>query len=459
MSSLVYADQTSVFPRLTGEGYTSIESGEGVWLRATDGREILDACSGGAMTACLGHGVREVADAAAAQGDELSYLYNHHFTNAPQERYADRLLAVAAPEMARVRFVSGGSEANETALRMVRGYHVDRGDAGRWRIISPAQAYHGALMGALALSGRLDLQGPYADYLTSHHHLGLEAWREDDTGEAALAQLDRRIAEAGPDTVAAFFCEPVSGAALPAFSPPAAFWDGLAERRERYGFLVCFDEVVSGMGRTGSWFAGQRLALEPDIVTAGKGIGAGSFPLAAALCTERVYDAFANGSRLFDHGHTWDGAPLSCAVGLAVLEQIEGRGLVDRVAARGPALLEQLREAVGGLDVVGEVRGRGFLLGVDLVDPREPGRFLDDELDAAGLVDRIALEDHGLLVSTGHSGPGAAGDQVTVAPAFTASDAELEEMVRRLAATLADVEHEVVEGRPLRPPEIVERRG
>src|SRR5207245_5663422 len=186
------------------------------------------------------------------------------------------------------------------------------------------------------------------------------------------------------------------------YSPPDSFWHGLAERRERHGFLVCFDEIVTGMGRTGSWIAYQRLPIEPDIVSAGKGLGAGYFPLAAVLCRQHVYDALAEGSREFEHGHTWDGAPLSCAVGLAVLDQLVDRGLLDRVSERGPSLREELESAVGELRLVGEVRGRGFLLGVELVDPRDGASPLPSGIDVAELVDDVALA-HGVLVTSSHT--------------------------------------------------------
>jgi adenosylmethionine-8-amino-7-oxononanoate aminotransferase len=248
---------------------------------------------------------------------------------------------------------------------------------------------------------------------------------------------------AGPDTIAAFVSEPVGALALPGHKAPEAFWQGLAERRERHGFLICFDEVVTGMGRTGTWFASDQLPLEPDLITGGKGLGAGYAPLAATLCAERIYDALAAGSRNFEHGHTWDGAPLPCGVGLAVLDALIEDGLLGRVSERGPSLHEELTHALAGSEIVREVRGSGFLLGVEFVDPRDGESFIPDELDAASLVDERAFE-HGLLVTSSHSTADRyCGDQTLLAPAFIATDDELEEMVERFAETVSEVERTI----------------
>lgn len=441
--STVRGDTSSVFHRFLDLSYPNVVRGDGVWLETADGARILDACSGGAMVSCLGAGAPEPIAAAAEQFDRISYMYNHHFTNEPQERLADRLIEVVAPEMARVKLVSGGSEANEAALRLARSYHVERGEPDRWRVISPAQAYHGSTMATLALTGRRAFQEPNSPYLSSHLHFAPPNRRSDPTGERALEAFDRLLDGAGLDTVAAFFCEPIGAAALPAYVAPDRFWLGLAERRERHGFLICFDEIVTGMGRVGTWLAAHQLPIEPDIVTIGKGLGAGYAPLAAALCRQHVYDALAAGSREFDLGHTWDGAPLPAAVGLAVVDTLVERKLVARVHDRGPALRDELEAALAGSEIVREVRGRGFLLGVDLVDPRDRDSFLPDELDVASMVDDVALE-HGLLVTSTHATrDGFAGDQTLLAPAFVATDEELGEMVERFAATIADVEQDV----------------
>ena len=440
-ADVVRAEETHVFPRFLDLAYPIIERGHGVWLETAGGHEILDACSGGAMVACLGYGVREIVDAAAKQAEQVAYFYNHHFTTEPQEELADRIIEFVAPEMARVKFATGGSEANESALRLARAYHVDHGQPSRWKVITQAQSYHGSTLGTLALSGRRhSLQEPYLEYFPPYLHIA-----PPRDADQALKELDRAIAEAGADTISTYFCEPISAAAYPAYSAPARFWAGLAERREKHGFLVCFDEIVTGVGRTGSWLAAHQLPIEPDIVTIGKGIGAGYWPLAAVLCREHVYVALAEGSAEFDLGHTWDGAPLPTAVGVAVLDYIVRHRLVDRVHQLGPGLLAQLEGALAGIDVVGEVRGRGFLLGVSLVDPRDHKSLLPHELDAATLVDDIAFE-HGLLASSTHSTPdGWVGDEVVLAPAFTSPEKELHEMVERFRDTMQAVDSAVKE--------------
>ncbi|MCY4621081.1 MAG: aminotransferase class III-fold pyridoxal phosphate-dependent enzyme [bacterium] len=438
------AASTSVFPKFLDRAYPSIDRGEGVWLYTTGGRRILDAVSGGAMTAGLGHGVGEIPDAAQAAMGDIAYYYAHHFTNRPQEQLAARLVEIA-PEMAKVRFLSGGSEANETALRLARQYHVDRGDDRRWRVVSPAQAYHGGTMATVALTGRPTFQAPFGPYLVEHLHIPPSTARFDPTGRAALDALDDAIEQAGPESVSAFICEPVSGASLPGYSPPDRFWEGLAERRDQYGFLVCFDEVVTGMGRTGGWFAYQGMPITPDIVTIGKMLGGGYMPLAATMCRQPVYDVLASGSKEFDLGHTWDGAPLSCAVGLAVLDYMERHDVAGLAAERGPALVDRLRAALDGYAIVGEVRGRGFLLGVEYVDPRDGASIPPDWLGIAERIDACALENDLLVMSTHPNADGYAGDQTVFAPALTSTDEELAEMIERFARVVAEVDRTVTD--------------
>ncbi len=438
--AVVRAHETSVFPRELDKAYPLIERAEGVWLYDAAGNAILDAVGGGAMVTSLGYGVRELVEAAREQAGRIPFVYNLRATTPPQERLAAELVSIAPEGFGRVHFVTGGSEANELALRLARSYHVERGETSRWRFVTQAQAYHGPTWATLALTGRPGLQRPYEPYLSPQLHIPPSTWRFDPTGEAALEALDRAIEEAGPETIAAFFSEPVSAAALPAYSPPERFWRGLDERRREHGFLVCLDEVVTGMGRTGTWFAADQLPLVPDVITTAKGLGAGYAPIGAVLCRDELYEAVAAGSRSFEHGHTWDGAPLSCAVALAVVAYLKSHRLVERVRERGPRLREELQAALRGSRIVREVRGRGFLLGIDYADPSDGTSFLDPALRVASRVDEEALRRGLLVYSTQPTADGYAGDQTLLAPAFVSSDEELALIVKRVADTVEAVE-------------------
>ncbi|HEY2597068.1 MAG TPA: aminotransferase class III-fold pyridoxal phosphate-dependent enzyme [Candidatus Dormibacteraeota bacterium] len=443
LDTSVASTRTRVFPLELDRHYPVVVRGEGVWVEDSAGRRYLDAMSGGSMAATLGHGRRDIIAAARDQALQLSYVHNERLTNPARERLAAELAEVAPAGMTRVRFTTGGAESNEAALQMARSYHVERGEPQRWHVISPAQAYHGPTMATLSLTGRPGLQRPFGPYLTTHHHIPPSTWRFDPTGEAALDALDRVLEEVGPENVSAYFCEPITAAALPAYSPPDLFWRGLAERREKHGFLILYDEVVTGMGRTGHWFAADQLPLVPDIIATAKGLGAGYAAIGGVICSDHVYQAFANGSRKLTHGHTWDGAPVTCAVGLRVIEVLREEGLIERMRAKGPQLRDELADALADIPLVHEVRGHGFLLGVEYVDPRDGKSFLPPELGTARRVDLTAM-DKGLIVySTMPTRDRYAGDQTLFAPPFTTTDAELTRMVERFAETIRTVARSV----------------
>jgi len=439
----IESDRTHVLPLELGRAMPVVVRGDGVWIEDADGRRYLDAMSGGSMAATLGHGRHDIIEAAKAQAETLAFVHNERLTNPAQERLAEELVGVAPEGFTRVRFTVSGADANEMAIQLARSYHVERGEPDRWQVISPAQAYHGPTMQTLALTGRPGMHGPFGPYLPEHLHIPPSTWPFDPSGEAALDALDEALDRAGPDTVSAYFCEVISAAALPAYTPPVRFWEGLAERRERHGFLVCFDEVVTGVGRTGQWFAAAATACPPDLIATAKGLGAGYAAIGAVLVRDRVSDAIANGSGRFTLGHTWDGAPLACAVGLAVLRALRSEGLVDRVRERGARLREELEHALAGIPLVREVRGHGYLLGVSFVDPRDGASFLPPELRVGGRIDAAAFDRGLITLSTQPTRDGYAGDQTLFAPAFTATDEELTEMVSRFAATVRQVADEV----------------
>src|SRR5713101_5434628 len=396
--AVVVSQSTHVLPLEFSRRYPVLVRGEGVWVEDASGKRYLDAMSGGSMAATLGHGRHDIIAAARAQAEKLAYVHNERLTNPPQERLARELVGVAPKGFTRVRFVTGGAEANEMALQIARLYHVDRGQPKRWQVISPAQAYHGPTMATLALTGRPGLQRPFEPYMAAHRHIPPSTWRFDPTGEQALQALDRVLEAAGPGTVSAYFCEPIRAEALP---------------------------------------------FVPDIIATAKGLGAGYAAIGAVLCRQHVYEAIVNGSRKFTLGHTWDGAPLSCAVGLKVIEVLKKEGLIERVRERGIRLRDELARALEDVPLVHEVRGRGFLLGVEYVDPRDGKSFLPPELRTAGRVDDVAFE-HGLITySTMPTRDGFAGDQTLFAPPFTSTDAELAEMVVRFVSAVRQVAKEL----------------
>lgn len=443
MQDVIDVSRTRVLPLEFARGYPVVVRGEGSWVEDASGRRYLDAMSGGSMAATLGHGRSDIVAAARAQAERLAFVHNERLTNPAQEQLAHELVEVAPDGFSRARFVTSGSDANEMAIQLARSYHVERGEPQRWQVISPAQAYHGPTMETLALTGRPGLHGPFGPYLAKHLHIPPATPRFDPTGEQTLAALDQALEEAGPETVSAYFCEGISAAALPAYTPPRRFWEGLAERRDEHGFLVCFDEVVTGVGRTGEWFAGNATACTPDIIATAKGLGAGYAAIGAVLCHERVFDAVAGGSRRFPLGHTWDGAPLPCAVGLAVLDALRKERLVEHVRERGARLREELEAALDGIDMVEEVRGFGYLLGVSFVDPRDGMTWLPRELRVAARIDEAAFARDLITLSTQPTRDGYAADQTLFAPPFTTPDEDLAEMVSRLADAVRSVAKEL----------------
>jgi adenosylmethionine-8-amino-7-oxononanoate aminotransferase len=440
---VIDASHTRVLPLEFAHGYPVVVRGEGAWVEDASGRRYLDAMSGGSMAATLGHGRSDIVAAARAQAERLAFVHNERLTNPPQEQLARELVELAPEGFARARFVTSGSDANEMAIQLARSYHVERGEPQRWQVISPAQAYHGPTMETLALTGRPGLHGPFGPYLAKHLHIPPATPRFDPTGDSTLAALDRAIEEAGPETVSAYFCEGISAAALPAYTPPKRFWEGLAERRDEHGFLVCFDEVVTGVGRTGEWFAGNATACTPDIIATAKGLGAGYAAIGAVLCHRKVFDAVAGGSRRFPLGHTWDGAPLSCAVGLAVLDALRRENLVEHLRKRGALLRDELASALDGIEMVEEVRGFGYLLGVSFVDPRDGTSWLPRELRVAGRIDEAAFARDLITLSTQPTRDGYTADQTLFAPPFTTPEEDLAEMVSRFADAVKSVAKEL----------------
>ena len=410
-----------------------------------DGKQYLDA-AGGAIVVGIGHGVEELADTIAAQTTTLSYVHGSSFTSQSLESYASELAAVVPIDGARVFPVSGGSEAMETALKMARAYHLGKGRPERTVIIARGMSYHGNTRGALDVSGREPLRRPYEPWLGQTRRVpGVNEYRcPNPSHPAACAewhagQLQEAIEEEGPERVVAFVAEPIGGATSGAAVPPEGYWDRITEICRSNDILVIADEVMTGFGRTGEWFASDHFGLRPDILVAAKGASSGYWPLGLAISSGVVHDTIVAGGGLV-HGFTWSHHPVGASVGLAVLDRIRKLRLIDRARVQGERLLGGLRSSLAEHPRVGDVRGIGLLVCVELVsDPETKKPFPRSDHVAETMLRRA--RENGLLLypSTGNV-DGANGDYLLMGPPLTVTDDEVDLIVDRMSATLRGLE-------------------
>jgi adenosylmethionine-8-amino-7-oxononanoate aminotransferase len=420
--------------------------GQGMELIDSNGKRYIDA-SGGAAVSSLGHGHPRVIKAIQDQVAQLAYAHTSFFTTQVSEDLADLLAAAAPGDLNHVYFVSGGSEAVEAALKLARQYFVEIGQPQRRHMIARRQSYHGNTLGALAIGGNAWRREPFLPLLVQAHHVSpCFAYRERLHGEtdSAYAQrladeLEAKILELGPDTVAAFVAETVVGATAGAVPPVADYFKRIRAVCDKYGVLLVLDEVMSGMGRTGYLFACEEDGVVPDLVTIAKGLGGGYQPIGATLCTDRIYDAIVGGSGFFQHGHTYIGHATACAAALAVQQTIVDDGLLDNVRARGEQLRGELRAALGDHPNVGDIRGRGLFVGVELVADRATKATLDPVRKTHAKFKARAKDNGLLLYPMGGTVDGVRGDHVLLAPPFIASPADIGRIVDRFAQTLNDV--------------------
>ncbi|WP_372024777.1 aspartate aminotransferase family protein [Tistrella mobilis] len=436
--------QSRVLHRASAAEPAVAVGGEGCWLIDQDGRRYLDA-SGGAAVSCLGHGDPRVRAAILAQLDRVAFAHTGFFTNEPMERLAD-LLSEAAPEgFGKVCFVSGGSEAIESALKIARQHAVERGDLARTRVIARRQSYHGNTLGALSATGNVGRRRPFLPWVMGDvvHVAPCHAYRyrlpgESDTGYGArlAAEFERELLIQGPETVLAFLAEPVVGATLGAVPAVEGYFKAIREICTRHGVLLILDEVMCGMGRTGHTFACEADGIAPDIIVMAKGLGAGYQPIGAVLVSDEIARVIETGRLGLTTGHTYMGHPVACAAALAVQEAIRDDGLVARVCEMGPVFERLLRDRLGDRPYVGDIRGRGFFRGIELVADRESKAPFPA---GAGLWKKIKEEAfaRGLICYPGGGTvDGLSGDHVLLAPPFIATEEELALAVDRLGAAI-----------------------
>jgi len=433
-----------VFPRNSRATLPMVARGEGVYLYDTDGKRYLDG-SGGAAVSCLGHSDPDVAAAIRDQLDRVAFAHTGFFTSEPAERLADKLIAHAPAGLDRVYLVSGGSEAMEAALKLARQYFLEIGQPTRHRVIARRQSYHGNTLGALATGGNMWRREPFAPLMIETTHISpCYAYRGQEPGESEHAygqrvadELEAEIRRLGPETVMAFVAEPVVGATAGAVPPAPGYFKRIREICDAHGVLLILDEVMCGMGRTGTLFACEQDGIAPDITAIAKGLGAGYQPIGAMLCTATIHDAIAAGSGFFQHGHTYMGHPVAAAAALTVLTKLTDGGLAARSMEMGARLDAALRDAFGQHPHVGDIRGRGLFRGLELVEDRETKRPFDPARKVNARLKAAAMEAGLICYPMGGTIDGRQGDHVLLAPPFIVEDAHVDEIVTKLGTALA----------------------
>lgn len=438
-----------VFPRNSNNLPPVGLKGDGVYLIDSSGKQYFDG-SGGAAVSCLGHSDRDVIYAIKAQLDSMAFAHTSFLTSQPAEALADLLIAHAPEGLDRVYFVSGGSEAVEAALKLARQYYVEIGQPKRSKIIARKQSYHGNTLGALAVGGNEWRRTQFAPLLIDVSHIApCYAYREQHDGESDVDfglrlanELEAEILRLGPEEVMAFVAEPVVGATLGAVPPAPGYFKRIREICDQYGVLLILDEVMCGMGRTGTLFASEQDGISPDICTIAKGLGAGYQPIGATICSKTIHDAIQQGSGFFQHGHTYVAHPTACAAGLAVVTKLTS-GLTQTVGAKGDMLQDMLRASLGQHPLVGDIRGRGLFVGVEFVQDRDTKACLDPSMKFNARLKKAAFA-HGLICyPMGGTIDGKHGDHVLLAPPFISEPDHLAEVVEKLTAAIGAVTTEL----------------
>jgi adenosylmethionine-8-amino-7-oxononanoate aminotransferase len=417
--------------------------GEGIFLIDTDGRRYLDAC-GGAAVSCLGHGHPGVAAAIAEQGARLEFAHTGFFTSDAAEDLAELIAGMSPGALDRVWYTSSGSEAVEAALKLARQYHLERGDTGRTRVVARRLSYHGNTLGALAAGGSLWRRAPYAPLLIDvslvdpcfEYRFAEPGEGAEDYGRRAADALEEELIRFGPETVMAFIAETVVGATTGAVPPVAGYLERVRQICDRHGVLLILDEVMCGSGRTGTFLSCEQDGVVPDIVTLGKGLGGGYQPIGAVLCTKEIYGAIDSGSGALMHGQTYNAHPVGCAAALAVQKVIQDEGLLGRVSVAGERLRSLLTERFGQHANVGDIRGRGLLLAMELVSDRESKAPFDPALRLHERAKAEAFARGLLIYPGGGTADGRSGDHILLAPPYNVTDDELDMIVDLTADTL-----------------------
>jgi len=432
-----------VFHRFPKSTLPVVARGDGMFVYDKDGNEYLDAC-GGAAVSCLGHSDESVKRAIVDQLDRIPFAHTAFYTSDVAEQLADRLTAMAPGNLSRVYFTSGGSEATETALKMARQYFVEKGEPERRHIISRRQSYHGNTLGALAAGGNQWRRAQFEPLLFETHHIApCYEYRDREPDESPEAygirvadELDEQISELGAENVIAFIAETVVGATSGAVPPTPGYFKRIREICDRHGILLILDEVMCGTGRTGTMFACEQDDIAPDLLTMAKGLGAGYQPIGAVMVGAHLFDAFRGGSGFFQHGHTYMAHPTACAASLAVINAIEERDLLANVRDRGAELRAALEDRFGQHPHIGDIRGRGLFICLEIVRDRESKEPFDGGAALAGAIKANAMAAGLMIYPMGGTIDGSRGTHILLAPPYILESGHIGIIVDRLGAAI-----------------------
>ncbi|MDO6729922.1 aspartate aminotransferase family protein [Marinovum sp. 2_MG-2023] len=435
-----------VFPRHCRATLPTAVRGDGIYLYDGQGKAYLDG-SGGAAVSCLGHSDPDVISAIKTQLDTLDFAHTGFFTSAPAESLADRLIDAAPQGLDRVYFGSGGSEAVESALKLARQYMIEIGQPQRTKFIARRQSYHGNTLGALGTGGNMWRRAPFDPVMVSASHIApcyeyrLRAAGETEEGYGLRAadELETEIQRLGPENVIGFLAEPVVGATAGAVPAVKGYFKRIREICDRHGILLILDEVMCGMGRTGTVFACEQDGVSPDILTIAKGLGAGYQPIGAMLCSGAIYAAIETGSGFFQHGHTYIGHPVACAAADVVVTKLTEGGMAARAMQMGTQLSKALEAEFGQHPHVGDLRGRGMFRGIELVADRDTKAPFAPEKQVAARFKKAAMANGLICYPMSGTIDGVEGDHILLAPPFIINDDQIGELVDKLSRSLATV--------------------
>ena len=434
---------SNVFPRQITNPPIKAVSSDGCYIIDENGKQYLDG-SGGAAVSCLGHGDPDVIKAVQDQTSKMAFAHTGFFSSDPAEELAELLIDNAPGELDRVYFVSGGSEAIEAAIKLARQFHIENGEPSRRHIIARKQSYHGNTLGALAAGGNKWRRNQFEPILIDASHISpcyeyVDKLKEEtsfDYGQRVAQELEDEILRLGTDKVMAFIVEPVVGATMGAVPAVPGYFKKVRNICDKYGVLLILDEVMCGMGRTGHLFASEFDEIAPDILCIAKGLGAGYQPIGAMLCSKNIYNRLGKGSGFFQHGHTYMGHPVACAAALAVLKAILNRKLLSSIKSKSNQLFNCLETQLGHHPNIGDIRGRGLFIGIEIVKNIETKKPFDPNLKVAASIKHAAFEAGLICYPMSGTRDGKWGDHILLAPPFIINENQIIELVNKLSISI-----------------------